>query len=225
MRNVLWICAAVASCAGAGRRTRRGRWPLRRRRSRALGALPEPDRRTRPARRAGAPTSPRWSERGLQVGSVGLLGDVYFGSTHRQPRATSVGGFRATSGLLIGGRSPGSAPSRRRRRAACSRRTGTCSALRPRRSTYPAIRRSTTRRSLHRHRLQQPVGRRAAGASAPTSASSRRARATSSASAASSAARRASTTSSATCAWRRSSSSASRIPSDPLDRAFAGKVA
>jgi hypothetical protein len=43
---------------------------------------------------------------GLQVSSVGLLGDVYFGSTPA-PRATSVGGFRATSGLLIGTRSTG----------------------------------------------------------------------------------------------------------------------
>ncbi|MDQ6638909.1 MAG: hypothetical protein M3Z15_04500, partial [Pseudomonadota bacterium] len=42
---------------------------------------------------------------GLQVGSVGLLGDVYFGST-KEARASSAGGFRATSGVLIGARSP-----------------------------------------------------------------------------------------------------------------------
>ena len=61
---------------------------------------------TRPARPAGAPISPRGADRPAGRSSVGLLGDVYFGSTPA-PRATSVGGFRATSGLLIGARSTG----------------------------------------------------------------------------------------------------------------------
>ncbi|HSC62251.1 MAG TPA: hypothetical protein VLD35_01350 [Caldimonas sp.] len=103
MRNVLWICAAVASALTA------------------VGARAEGDGLSANADRvpwarfqsriAYAPGAPGWradlapvERTGLQVGSVGLLGDVYFGSTSTT-RATSVGGFRATSGLLIGGRS------------------------------------------------------------------------------------------------------------------------
>jgi len=104
MRNVLWICAAVASgltlvdarAEGEGLSANADNVPWARFQSR-IGY---------------APGAPGWradlapSERsGLQVGSsVGLLGDVYFGSP-AAPRATSVGGFRATSGLLIGARS------------------------------------------------------------------------------------------------------------------------
>jgi len=104
MRNVLWICAAVASgltlvdarAEGEGLSANADNVPWARFQSRVTYA----------------PGAPGWradlapSERtGLQVGSgVGLLGDVYFGST-AAPRATSVGGFRATSGLLIGARS------------------------------------------------------------------------------------------------------------------------
>ena len=40
---------------------------------------------------------------GLKVGSVGLLGDVYFGESAVDKRAG--GGFRATSGIVIGSRS------------------------------------------------------------------------------------------------------------------------
>jgi len=106
MRNVLWICAAVASglslvdarAEGDGLSADADRVPWARFQSRI----------------AYAPGAPGWradlaplERTGLQVGgSVGLLGDVYFGSTPA-PRATSVGGFRATSGLLIGGRSTG----------------------------------------------------------------------------------------------------------------------
>jgi len=106
MRNVLWICAAVASglmlvdarAEGDGLSADADRVPWARFQSRI----------------AAAPGAPGWhadlaplERTGLQVGgSVGLLGDVYFGSTPA-PRATSVGGFRATSGLLIGGRSTG----------------------------------------------------------------------------------------------------------------------
>jgi hypothetical protein len=64
------------------------------------------------SRIAHAPGAPGWRadltpfERGgLQVGGVGLLGDVYFGSS-KTARVHSAGGFRATSGILIGARSP-----------------------------------------------------------------------------------------------------------------------
>ena len=105
MRNVLWICAAVASgltlvdarAEGDGLSADADRVPWARFQSRI----------------AYAPGAPGWradlapmERTGLQVSSVGLLGDVYFGSTPA-PRATSVGGFRATSGLLIGARSNG----------------------------------------------------------------------------------------------------------------------
>ncbi len=105
MRNVLWICAAVASsltlvdarAEGDGLSADADRVPWARFQSRI----------------AYAPGAPGWradfaplERSGLQVSSVGLLGDLYFGST-LAPRATSVGGFRATSGLLIGGRSTG----------------------------------------------------------------------------------------------------------------------
>jgi len=103
MRNVLWICAAVASALtmvearaeGEGLSADADRVPWARFQSRI----------------SYAPGAPGWradlapSERtGLQVGGVGLLGDVYFGATPA-PRATSPGGFRATSGLLISSRS------------------------------------------------------------------------------------------------------------------------
>ena len=103
MRNVLWISVALAfaltlveaRAEGEGLSANADRVPWARFQSRV----------------AYAPGAPGWradlapSERsGLQVGSVGLLGDVYFGSTPA-PRATSVGGFRATSGLLVGTRS------------------------------------------------------------------------------------------------------------------------
>jgi len=110
MRNVLWICAALAAAL-----------PLADARAEGEGLSANPDSVpwARFQSRIGyAPCAPGWradlapTERtGLQVGSVGLLGDVYFGSTPT-PQATSVGGFRATSGLLIGARStaPGAIP-------------------------------------------------------------------------------------------------------------------
>jgi hypothetical protein len=59
-----------------------------------------------------APGAPGWraelaplERSGLQVGGVGLLGDVYFGAARPAP-GTPVTGFRATSGVLIGARSP-----------------------------------------------------------------------------------------------------------------------
>ncbi len=179
--------AVAVRCARRRRRTDRpmpAGFPGRR--SRAGSATP-------PARQAGAPIS-RLSERsGLQVGSVGLLGDVYFGADRAAP-GVPASGFRATSGVLIGARSPLLGASR-------SRPTDACSALRrqcpsPRSSppsTAPPFPTSASATATS--------GARAAGASAPTSASSRRAPPTLCASAASSAARKASTTSSATCAW------------------------
>ncbi len=59
-----------------------------------------------------APGAPGWraaltpvERSGLQVGSVGLLGDVYFGAS-RGTLAAPATAFHATSGLLIGARSP-----------------------------------------------------------------------------------------------------------------------
>ncbi len=104
MRNVLWICAAVASvltladarAEGEGLATNADRVPWARFQSRV----------------AFAPGAPGWradlapfERTGLQVGGVGLLGDVYFGSTP-SVRTSAAGGFRATSGVLIGARSP-----------------------------------------------------------------------------------------------------------------------
>jgi hypothetical protein len=103
MRNVLCLCAAVASALtlvdaraeGEGLSASADRVPWARFQSRI----------------AYAPGAPGWradlapfERSGLQIGSVGLLGDVYFGST-ATTRAASPGGFRATSGVLIGGRS------------------------------------------------------------------------------------------------------------------------
>ena len=55
--------------------------------------------------------SPRWradlvplERSGLKVGSIGLLGDMYFGEPAVDKRA-AAGGFRATSGIVIGSRS------------------------------------------------------------------------------------------------------------------------
>ena len=163
MRNVLWICAAVASALtlvdaraeGDGLSADADRVPWARFQSRIAYAA----RRARLARR---PRAAR-SGTGLQVGSVGLLGDVYFGSTPA-PRAASVGGFRATSGLLIGARSTGlgavSTPTSGL--LATDRRLFGASAA-PLDAIRPIRRVDSTTRALHRHRLQQPVGARAAG--------------------------------------------------------------
>ena len=103
MRNVLWICAAVASVL-----------TLADARAEGDGLAPSADRvpwARFQSRIAAAPGAPGWradfapfERTGLQVGSVGLLGDVYFGSS-RAARASAASGFRATSGLLIGARS------------------------------------------------------------------------------------------------------------------------
>lgn len=110
MRVVLWICAAGA-CAfgpanahaeGEGLTTNADRVPW----ARLQGRI------------ANAPGAPGWraelapfERSGLQVSSVGLLGDIYIGAKVRE--ASFTGGFRATSGVLIGARSPwlaGAAP-------------------------------------------------------------------------------------------------------------------
>jgi hypothetical protein len=104
MRNVLWICAAVASAlALADARAEGG--------GLAADADHVPWARFE-SRISAAPGAPGWradlapSERsGLQVGGgVGLLGDVYLGGS--KLGASSPAGFRATSGVLIGARSP-----------------------------------------------------------------------------------------------------------------------
>jgi hypothetical protein len=104
MRNVLWICAAVASALTT------------------VGAHAEGDGLSANADRvawssfqsriAFAPGAPGWradlvpiERTGLQVGGLGLLGDVYLGGS-RPADGTPSTGFRATSGILIGARSP-----------------------------------------------------------------------------------------------------------------------
>ena len=111
MRNVLWICAAVASLLTLGEARAEGD-----------GLAADADRvpwARFQSRIAFAPGAPGWradlapfERTGLQVGGLGLLGDVYFGSS-RVGRSASAAGFRATSGVLIGARSPllgGAAP-------------------------------------------------------------------------------------------------------------------
>ena len=103
MRNVLWIGVAVASAltmadaraAGEGLAASADRVPWARFQSRV----------------AYSPGASGWraefapSERsGLQVGAIGVLGDLYFGESSRTPQA-SPAGFRATSGVLVGARS------------------------------------------------------------------------------------------------------------------------
>jgi len=103
MRKLLWICAAVASGLALADARAEGE---------GLSANAESVPWARfQSRISYAPAAPGWradlapvERTGLQVGSVGLLGDVYFGSAPA-PRASSGGGFRATSGVLIGARS------------------------------------------------------------------------------------------------------------------------
>ena len=99
----------------------------------------------RPARRAGAPSSPPLERSGLQVGSVGLLGDVYFGATKARSAAPAVG-FRATSGVLIGARSPllSSATSNSTGLFASDRRLFGASAARCRQCGRPGLGRHAT---------------------------------------------------------------------------------
>jgi hypothetical protein len=104
MRHVLWICAAVASAL-----------TIADARAEGDGLAPSADKvpwARFQSRVAYAPGAPGWradlapiERSGLQVGGVGLLGDVYFGSG-KSARANSAAGFRATSGILIGARSP-----------------------------------------------------------------------------------------------------------------------
>jgi hypothetical protein len=104
MRNVLWICAAVASALaladaraeGDGLATDADRIPW----ARIQGRI------------AYAPGAPGWradlaptARSGLQVGGLGLLSDIYLGESKAAAGVPSSG-FRATSGLLIGARSP-----------------------------------------------------------------------------------------------------------------------
>jgi hypothetical protein len=103
MRNVLWICAAVASALaladaradGDGLTANADQVPWGRFQSR-IGAVPGA-----PGWRADLAPGER---SGLQVGGLGLLGDVYLGGSRAS--ATWTDGFRATSGILIGARSP-----------------------------------------------------------------------------------------------------------------------
>jgi hypothetical protein len=104
MRNVLWICAAAASALATTAARADGE---------GLSANAERSAWSSfQSRIAFAPGAPGWradlapTERsGLQVGSLGLLGDVYFGG-NKPAAGAPTGGFRATSGVLIGARSP-----------------------------------------------------------------------------------------------------------------------
>lgn len=104
MRIVLWIASVTALllpaasvwAAGAGLST---------------GAEPVPWAQLQ-MRIGYASRAPAWratlapAERnGLQVGGINLLGDVYLFGAREAPNAP-VSGFRATSGLIIGSRSP-----------------------------------------------------------------------------------------------------------------------
>ena len=104
MRNVLCVCAAVATALATVPARAEGD-------GLAADAARVPWARVQ-SRIGYAPGAPGWradlapfERTGLQVGGVGLLGDVYFGSP-RPDRSTSAAGFRATSGVLIGSRSP-----------------------------------------------------------------------------------------------------------------------
>jgi hypothetical protein len=104
MRKVLWICAAVASALAMVGAHAEGE-----------GLSVNADRfawSNFQSRIAFAPGAPGWradfapmERTGLQVGGLGLLGDVYLGGT-RADAGTPSTGFRATSGVLIGARSP-----------------------------------------------------------------------------------------------------------------------
>ena len=101
------------------------------RRPRAVGALARAGSRSRPARRAGAPTSRRSSAPACRSAASACS------ATTTSARAGAAGarrssGFRATSGVLIGRAHRGSAPLDADQRPAGAR-TGACSARRPRR--------------------------------------------------------------------------------------------
>jgi hypothetical protein len=103
MRNVLWFCVAAASALataaaradGDGLSANADRFAWARFQSRI----------------AFAPGAPGWradlapiERTGLQVGSLGVLGDMYFDG-RKAAAASQPAGFRATSGVLIGARS------------------------------------------------------------------------------------------------------------------------
>jgi hypothetical protein len=104
MRKLLWICAAGACALG-----------LADARAEGDGIAPSADQvpwARFQSRIGAAPGAPGWradlapvERSGLQVGSLGVLGDVYLGGG-KAAAETSAGGFRATSGVLIGARSP-----------------------------------------------------------------------------------------------------------------------
>ena len=105
MRPVPWICVAVAAALATVEARADGD-----------GLSTNADRFAWPnvqSRIALAPGAPGWradlapvERSGLQVGSLGLLGDVYFGGAKSASAGAASTGFRATSGLLIGARSP-----------------------------------------------------------------------------------------------------------------------
>ena len=103
MRALPWICAAVATMSsvsaawagGEGLATSADRVPWARFDARVL-TLGAPSWRSELA---------PYERSGLKVGSLGLLGDMYFGAGEA---GAASGGFRATSGLIVGARSTAS---------------------------------------------------------------------------------------------------------------------
>lgn len=103
MRAVLWICAASLSLLaladahadGDGLTTDVNRVPWARFQARLLSSAGAPGWRADLAPLARA---------GLQVTSFGLLGDLYFSAKPASAKA-APGGFRATSGVIVSGRS------------------------------------------------------------------------------------------------------------------------
>ena len=104
MRNLLWICAAVSSALATVGAHAEGE-----------GLSANADRfawSSFQSRIAFAPGAPGWradfvpiERSGLQVGGLGLLGDLYLDGS-KPAAGTPSTGFRATSGVLIGARSP-----------------------------------------------------------------------------------------------------------------------
>ena len=102
MRVVRWICAAVVSTLsmanawsdGAGLSTDADRVPWARLEGRIVYSAAAPSWR--------ADLAP-FERTGLRVNGLSLLGDLYFGAVSTK---TASGGFRATSGVIVGSRGP-----------------------------------------------------------------------------------------------------------------------
>ena len=102
MHVLRWIALSVASLAplaawagGEGLSTDADRVPWARFQGRIAFSAAAPA--------AGTPTAPT-DGTGLQVQGLSVMGDVYFGSAPGRSGKASAGGFRATSGVIVGAR-------------------------------------------------------------------------------------------------------------------------